>query len=551
MIAAIRDLAGRRRLETEESTDSVGVGAGSDPRITGPGLAPTAAHLADKRRQADWLPAMLETLISNAPVGIAYVDLDFRIRHINGILASVNGASVQEHLGSLVSEMAPAVWPQLEPLLRTVLETGRAVLNREVERLEPGVPSEHRVWLASYYPVRVGSEVIGVCAVVNDTTDQEEAEEFRATVLENMAEGLLVLDGESRLVMMNSAAATMLGYEKQELVGQAMHAAIHFQHADGSPYPEGECRLLEAHRNGRTVRNGDDVFTRKDGAMFPVAYSAAPLRRGGKVRGAVVVFRDITKEKAEKALVQRELDRVTWVGRIRDALDEHRMVLYSQPIAPLTEGDHREELLLRMVARGGEVIAPGEFLPAAERYGMITEIDRWVVAESIRVAATGRCVHVNVSAESVGEPDFLPLVQRLLQQTQANPSRVVFEITETAVMRDIDQAANFARCVTRLGCQLALDDFGTGFGSLTYLKRLPIHYLKIDKEFVADLVTSLTNQHLVKAILNLAQGFGQQTIAEGVEDDATLELLRGYGVDFVQGFHLGRPARLPYDRAVT
>ncbi len=490
---------------------------------------------------------MLETLISSAPVGIAYVDLDFRIRHINGILASVNGAPVAEHLGRLVAEMAPALWPQLEPLFRAVLETGMPVLDREVEHLDPAVPSEHRVWLASYYPVRVGSEVIGICAVVNDITEQQEAEEFRATVLENMAEGLLVLDRESRLVMMNSAAATMLGYEKQELVGKAMHAAIHFQHADGSPYPEAECQLLQAHRERRTVRNGDDVFTRKDGAMFPVAYSAAPLRRAGKIGGAVVVFRDISKEKAERALVQRELDRVTWVGRIRDALDEQRMVLYAQLIAPLRDGDHREELLLRMLARGGEVVAPSEFLPTAERYGMITEIDRWVLEESIRVAATGRRVHVNVSAESVGEPDFLPLVRKLLQQTGADPSRVVFEITETAVMADLNQAANFARCVTRLGCQLALDDFGTGFGSLTYLKRLPIHYLKIDKEFVADLVTSPTNQHLVKAILNLAQGFGQQTIAEGVEDEITLELLRTYGVDFVQGYHIGRPARLRPD----
>ena len=221
------------------------------------------------------------------------------------------------------------------------------------------------------------------------------------------------------------------------------------------------------------------------------------------------------------------------------------MVLYSQPIAPLKRGEQREELLLRILGRGGEVIAPSEFLPAAERYGMITEIDRWVLAESVQLAAGGRRVHVNVSAESVGEADFLPLVQELLQRTRADPSHLVFEITETAVMRDLNQAANFARCVTRLGCRLALDDFGTGFGSLTYLKRLPIHYLKIDKEFVAGLVSSPTNQHLVKAILNLAQGFGQETIAEGVEDDATLELLRSYGVDFAQGFHIGRPACLP------
>lgn len=504
-------------------------------------------QLADSRRHAGQSLAMLETLLSSAPFGIAFVDLDCRILHINGILASVNGASIEQHRGRRVAEVVPDIWPQLEPVYRAVIDTGMPVLNQEVERPTAATSEEHRVWLASYYPLRVDSQVTGVGVVVADITDRKEADEFRATVLENMAEGLCVLDRESRIVMLNSAASTMLGYEKHELVGKLMHAAIHFQHADGSPYPAQECQLLDVHREGRTVRNSDDVFTRRDGTTFPVAYSASPLRRGDKVRGAVVVFRDVTKEKAEQALVQRELDRLTWVGRIRDALDEGRMVLYTQPITPLKDGDEREELLLRMLGRNGEVIAPGEFLPTAEKYGMIAEIDRWVLGESIQLAAAGRRVHVNVSAESVGEPDFLALVRKLLQQTGADPSHLTFEITETAVMRDLNEAANFARCVTGLGCQIGLDDFGTGFGSLTYLKRLPIHYLKIDKEFVGGLVSSATNQHLVKAILNLAQGFGQETIAEGVEDDATLDLLRKYGVDFAQGFYVGRPACLASD----
>ncbi len=503
--------------------------------------------LAESQRHAGQVLATLETLLSSVPVGVAFVDLDFRIRYINAILASVNGASVEEQLGRPVPDVVPELWPQLEPIYRTVIETEMPVLNREVERPNAAAPHEHRVWLASYYPVRVDARLIGVGAIVADITDGREAEEFRATVLENMAEGLCVLDRESRLVMMNSAASTMLGYEKRELVGKALHPAIHFQHADGSPYPERECQLLQAHREGRTIRTSDEVFTRKDGTIFPVAYSASPLRRGDRVRGAVVVFRDVTKEKAEQAFVQRKLDGLTWVGRIRDALAEGRMVLYAQPIAPLKNGDGREELLLRMLGRGGEVIAPGEFLPTAEKSGMIAEIDRWVLGESIQLAATGRRVHVNVSAESVGDPDFLALVRELLQRTQADPSNITFEITETAVMHDLNEAVIFARCVTGLGCQLALDDFGTGFGSLTYLKRLPFRYLKIDQEFVRGLVSSPTNQHIVKAILNLAEGFGQETIAEGVEDEATLDLLRQYGVGFAQGFHVGRPTGLLSD----
>lgn len=150
----------------------------------------------------------------------------------------------------------------------------------------------------------------------------------------------------------------------------------------------------------------------------------------------------------------------------------------------------------------------------------------------------------NLSAESIGTLDLLRLVERELDETGADPSKVVFEITETALMRDIEKGHSFARRVVDLGCSIALDDFGTGYGTFTHVKMLDVKYLKIDIEFVRDLVGSSANQHVVKAIVNLAQGFGCETIAEGVEDSDTLELLYEYGVDFAQGFHLGRPAPL-------
>jgi EAL domain-containing protein (putative c-di-GMP-specific phosphodiesterase class I) len=195
-----------------------------------------------------------------------------------------------------------------------------------------------------------------------------------------------------------------------------------------------------------------------------------------------------------------------------------------------------------MVGREGEIIAPGRFLPAAEKFGLIGDIDNWVVRQAISMAATGRRLQVNVSAESIGTGELLSVIEHELRETGAEASKLVFEITETALMRDVDAGVAFADGLVKLGCGLALDDFGTGFGSFTYLKRLPIKYLKIDVEFVRHLEWNPANQHLVKAIVNLAQGFGQQTIAEGVEDEETLELLREYGVDFAQGFHLGRPA---------
>jgi EAL domain-containing protein (putative c-di-GMP-specific phosphodiesterase class I) len=284
------------------------------------------------------------------------------------------------------------------------------------------------------------------------------------------------------------------------------------------------------------------VFTRKDGTLLPVAYSAVPLTTGSDVRGAVVVFRNNAEERAERTRVQRELDALSWVGRTRDAIDEDRLILYSQPIVSLTDGPASQELLLRMIGPDGRIIAPGQFLPAAERYGLIGEIDRWVLTRAIQWAARGQNVEANLSAESINDHELLFTIEDELRATGADPSNIVFELTETALMHDLAAAETFAHAVVAMGCGLALDDFGTGFASFTYLKRLPVKILKIDIEFVRDLPSNPANQNLVKAIVSLAEGFGQKTIAEGVENEETLTLLRDYGVDFAQGFHLGRPA---------
>jgi EAL domain-containing protein (putative c-di-GMP-specific phosphodiesterase class I) len=285
-----------------------------------------------------------------------------------------------------------------------------------------------------------------------------------------------------------------------------------------------------------------DAFTCKDGTICPVAYSSAPLMDETRVRGVVIVFRDTTAEQADEDRVRRELDTLAWVGRIRDAIDEDRLVLHSQPIVPLAGGQPSQELLLRMVGPGGDLIPPGSFLPVAEKHGLIGEIDRWVIRQAVGLAATGQRVEANLSAQSFGNLDLLPLIEQELHNAHADPSHVVFEITETALMQKPEAGEAFARRLSEIGCPLALDDFGTGFGTFTHLKNLPISYLKIDIQFVLDLTTNRANQHLVKAIVGLAQDFGYQTIAEGVEDAETLVLLKDYGVDYAQGFHLGRPA---------
>jgi diguanylate cyclase (GGDEF)-like protein len=240
-----------------------------------------------------------------------------------------------------------------------------------------------------------------------------------------------------------------------------------------------------------------------------------------------------------------EADRETWVTRIHEALDEDRLVLYSQPIVDLPTGRVvQQELLLRLHERDGQLIPPMTFLPTAERCGLIGVIDQWVIKQGVKLAAQGQSVSVNLSATSVGDPVVLELIEQELRRHGTDPGHMVFEITETAVMENIDRGRTFAERLDALGCRIALDDFGTGFASFTYLKRFPVEYLKIDIEFVRDLIHSERDRSVVSAIVALASGFGQQTIAEGVENQETADLLGKLGVNFAQGYLFGRPTAL-------
>lgn len=501
-------------------------------------------QLREVEREAAESLTLLETLQSTAPIGFGFVDREFRFVRVNETLAALNGRAAEWHLGRSVAEVVPELWPQIEPAYRQVLDSGEAVVNQELEGPSPVANGEIGFWLVSFYPVRVDAKVIGIGIVVVDITELKQAEDFRSVVMENMAEGLYTVDHDGRLAFMNSAASKMLGWNEKELRGRLAHETIHFQRGDGSPYAAEDCELDAARVEGKVVRTHEDAYTRKDGSIFPASCSAAPLLGGTSIRGAVIVFRDTTEETQQHLLRKRELDALTWVGRVRDALDEKRFVLYSQPIVPLNGGESGEELLLRMVDPKGEAIPPKSFLPVAEKYGLIAEIDRWVVLQAIGLAADGRRVDANLSAESMSNLDLLSLIEQELQETKADPANVVLEITETALMEDLDAGEAFARGLTELGCGLALDDFGTGFGSFTYLKNLPITYIKIDIDFVHNIASNPANQHLVKATVGLAKDFGYETIAEGVEDAETVALLQEYGVDFAQGFHLGRPAPL-------
>ena len=185
------------------------------------------------------------------------------------------------------------------------------------------------------------------------------------------------------------------------------------------------------------------------------------------------------------------------------------------------------------------------YLRTAEEHGLIGSIDRYVIRRAIDYARTGLPIEVNVSASSLSDASLLEQLRDWLHQSGTDPQLLTFEITETAIISDESAARAFVSGLHDLGCLIALDDFGAGYGGFTYLKQLSVDFLKIDQEFVRDLATNDRSRHVVQAVVNLARGFGLQTVAEGVEDQAALDVLAELGIDLAQGFYLGRPAPLP------
>ena len=263
----------------------------------------------------------------------------------------------------------------------------------------------------------------------------------------------------------------------------------------------------------------------------------------------LMIAADIALSEAKAAGGSRAVDsaggpnrKLAWVERIREAIDQRRIVVYAQPIFDLRRGCvAREELLVRMLDEDGDVIPPSSFLPTAERFGLIAEIDRLVLAKAVEMAGRSQPIAVNVSGASLSDPCLIDDVRAAIANG-LNPAWFDFEITETAAISNMADARDFARTVTEMGCGLGLDDFGTGFSSLSYLRELPIQHLKIDLEFIRKLPSSPDDQRLVQAIVQFAKAMGQETVAEGIEDAETLSMVRLFEIDYAQGFHIGRPA---------
>ncbi len=250
------------------------------------------------------------------------------------------------------------------------------------------------------------------------------------------------------------------------------------------------------------------------------------------------------------ALRQGEMQ---WVSRITSALEEHRFRLYGQPIVPLVPhpGERpRVEILLRLVERDGTLIAPGAFIPAAERYNLMGAVDRWVVREVTALTARHRAAgwrpitSINLSGASLGDPTMLGFVRDQLTRNGVPPESLCFEITETAAIANLALAAHFIRELKAIGCWFALDDFGSGMSSFAYLQNLPVDSLKIAGAFLRHIETDPVEYAMVEAINRVGHVMRLKTVAEGVESLETLATLRKIGVDYAQGYAIGEPVPL-------
>ncbi|MDJ0938894.1 MAG: EAL domain-containing protein [Woeseiaceae bacterium] len=247
-------------------------------------------------------------------------------------------------------------------------------------------------------------------------------------------------------------------------------------------------------------------------------------------------------------------EEMKWVSRITSAVEDDRLELFFQPIISIGDkdsGDRRGhyELLLRMRDENGELVSPDQFIPAAERYNLMSTLDRWVIHKSLSELADRNkdgdaryTIAINLSGTSLSEDRFLDFVIKELKSQKLPNGAICFEITETAAISNLSRVIHFMQTLKKLGCRFSLDDFGSGLSSFTYLKNLPVDYLKIDGQFVSNVAEDSVDESMVKAISEVGHAMGIETIAERVETKQVLEKLGSLGVEFAQGYYIARPA---------
>ena len=400
---------------------------------------------------------------------------------------------------------------------------------------------------------------------------ERRAEQMISTVRRDQDEHALCFLDLDQFKVVNDTCGHMAGDEMLRQIGQALLGAV--RHSDTLARLGGDefgvlmehCSLDHAHRVATSlleaIQNHQFAW---EGHTFKVGVSIglvaitedipslAELMR--QADAACYMAKDLGRNciqvyHAEDSEIAQRHGEMQWVERIHGALEDDRFCLYAQTIASLdgSTGTHYE-LLVRMKDEKGKLILPGAFLPAAERYNLITQVDCWVTEKALALLAAHPVfveqidfISINLSGQSMARPEVLDVIISQLNSSGIEKNKICFEITETGVIANLNAAISFISTLKELGCRFALDDFGSGLSSFGYLKTLPVNYLKIDGMFVRDIVEDPIDRAMVKSINEIGHVMGMKTIAEFVENDEIKGMLREIGVNYAQGYGIGKP----------
>ncbi|MGP0051567.1 MAG: EAL domain-containing protein [Solirubrobacteraceae bacterium] len=489
----------------------------------------------------------MRNLLAHPTVRVFFKDRESRFLCVSaGWLSSLApGRSLEEVIGKTDSDIfsGPHAAAALEDEQR-VIATGEPMIEKvecETFRDRPDL------WVSTTkLPLRDEQEnIIGTWGISRDITPQVNAEHalFQQTltlrsIIDNTPALVYVKGRDYRYQLVNREFEETFGVRSGWIVGRTDEDLL-----AASALDQVRAKDRAVLDGGQTVQEEETAL--HDGHERVYLTSRFPLRDSrGEVQAVCVMSTDITERRLEE---HTRRERLECSERIHSALAQDRFVLYGQPIVNLASMEvEQAELLIRMlrVRNGGDLVAPAGFLPCAERFDLIQLIDEWVIDRGVALAAAGHRVEVNVSLKTMCDPERVGLIESAVLASHAPPENLIFEITETAAAGNFEAARDFAVRLRKLGCAFALDDFGVGHGAFSYLRHMPVDYLKIDMQFVRNLVSEEEDRQIVRAIVSVAKQFEIKTIAEGVEDGATLNELCALGVDYAQGYWTGRPMPL-------
>jgi diguanylate cyclase (GGDEF)-like protein/PAS domain S-box-containing protein len=537
--------------------------------------------------------ALFESAFTNAPIGMALIDLNRRRVRVNSAFCRLVGRTSSELIGRSVSDSTHPDDVDIDASDRERLLRGE-ITSYQVEKRYVHAWGHHVWTLVTVSLIRdAHGEAIYYISQVQDITERKVHDRrLRQIADHDFLTGVFnrrhfehVLADELQREQRYGQSGAVLLIDLDHFKG----VNDRFGHLTGDDLLRHVATMLRdrVRRTDTLARLGGDEFAvilphtnqaqaqhLADGIVKALRRQTVVLGdRAARVSASVGVFcfdgstaeqtmanvdvalyeakragRDRLSMYAPEAGRPKAASRISDTRLIREALDEGRLCLYCQPIVDLSAGTVTQyELLLRIQAGPGATpLLPAAFLGTAERAGLLQLIDGWVVRQAVDLLARGRAarafgLNVNVSAKSIGDPQFAAIVEDTLKETPIDPSLLVFELSETVALSDIDQARVFARRMQELGCRIALDDFGVGFGSFQYVKHLPFDVLKIDGEFIRDLTPGTIDQVVVKAIVGISTEMRKKTVAECVESAAMARFLKESGVDFAQGYYLGVP----------